>query len=823
LVAALALVALVAGFIGWRLLAPADDALVTAVTDLSFPLVGTLALALAVQAVRRTRLASGEHVAWALLAAALAAYMAGDVLWAAIELSSGETPGASVADVGYLLFYPVALAGLLSLPGAARTRLEKVQFAVDVLVVLVLGVTVEWVLILGPTVSALDTDPVHAALSLAYPIGDLVLLLGVTVVVMRRELSRRELPVVLLVSALAFNLVGDTISGSQNLDQTFATGGIPDICFMLFWLGAGLAMYAQVRREHAAGAGWRPAVAVSWLPYGAMLAAYALAAAAAAYGGDAVGPAVAGAVTVSVLIVARQVVGASQAAESGARAAALTAQASFDALIQQATDVITVVDSLGVIAYCTPSSRRILGVEPGDLIGRGLASLAAGPDFERVDAWLRERSAGLVAETVLVWRIEVGDEQRTVESSAAEAIEAAGVRGVIVTSRDITERVRLEDQLNEARRFEAVGRLAGGVAHEFNNLLTGVGGFAELALADLDHGGVKRDDLLQIKASAERAARITNDLLAFGRRQLVRAEPLDLAEAIAESMPILEQVVGSSVVVATRFATGAPRVLLDRAQLGQALVNLAANARDAMPDGGVITLSVDVVGAESATNAVGASADGESRAWVQLTVSDTGRGMDEATKAHLFEPFFSTKAQAHGGGLGLASVYGIVAAAGGQIDVESAPGMGSSFRLLLPAATVSGSGAHAPEQGLHNSPRSRRVLLVDDDPPVLAYAGRVLEAAGYDVVAFADPVDALRYGLAAADGVDLLVTDVVMPSLTGPLLAERLRARRPGLRTLLISGNPMSSVTDPLLAKPFSARALLDAIERLLPEAPRQG
>ncbi len=643
-----AMAAAVLCFVGWRATGAGDGSAVTTVTDLAFPVVGVLALALAVRAVRRTRPESGERTAWKLLAASLVAYTTGDVLWAILELSSGKGPEVSVADVAYLLFYPLALAGLVSLPGATRNRLEQALFAIDVLVVLILGVAVEWILVIGPAVSTAGDDPAAVAVSLAYPIGDLVLLLGVAVVVVRREFSRAELPVALLVVAFAANLVGDVVSGSEVLDAGFVTGGVPDVCFLVFWLAAGLAMYTQGRApDRDPGHGRRAPTRIAWLPYGAMIGAFVLPVAAVG-ARTPVAPAMVGAGAVGLLIIVRQALVARQGAAAAAATAALAAQARFDALVQEASDLIVVVGPDGVVQYCAPSAWRTLGRDPGSMVGVPFASLACAEDAARLSGWLRDRAAGRGGDARLVWRLAVpGASDRLVESVGSCPLHDAGP-GVVVTSRDISERAQLEDELNEARRLEAVGRLASGVAHDFNNILTAVGGFAEFALADLEHGGAKREDLLQIRAAADRAARITTDLLAFGQRQFVRPEPVDLADAVADSMPLIEQAIGTSIKVATRFGRAVPPVLADRNQVGQVLVNLAANARDAMPDGGTLVIRVESPPAGGAPGAGDAPASGGPGGWVELSVTDTGHGMDEATRSRLFEPFFTTKGLARG-------------------------------------------------------------------------------------------------------------------------------------------------------------------------------
>ena len=363
---------------------------------------------------------------------------------------------------------------------------------------------------------------------------------------------------------------------------------------------------------------------------------------------------------------------------------------------------------------------------------------------------------------------------------------AAKLRGVMV---DITaqkraeeERAGLEQQLRQAQKMEAVGRLAGGIAHDFNNLLTVILGYSGLALERL--GGAEaeiRADLAEIQTASERAASLTQRLLAFNRQQVMSPKVLDLNETVARVESLLSRLIGDDIDVATIPARQQLFVKADPAQLEQVLINLAINARDAMPEGGRLTFATELCEIDDATAL--ATPDAHAGTFAVVSVADTGLGISDATKLHLFEPFFTTKEVGKGTGLGLASVYGTVRQSDGFLTVESEVGRGARFRVFLPLAVEVENGAH-PEQSNGARRGTETILLVEDEGTVLDFTRQALELHGYRVVGAAGPVEALALDVAY----DLLLTDVVMPQMRGGELARRLRQARPGLKTLFMSG-----------------------------------
>jgi two-component system, cell cycle sensor histidine kinase and response regulator CckA len=353
--------------------------------------------------------------------------------------------------------------------------------------------------------------------------------------------------------------------------------------------------------------------------------------------------------------------------------------------------------------------------------------------------------------------------------------------GRVWSFRDVTDRARAEEALRHAQKMNAVGRLAGGVAHDFNNILTVIRNNAELALLGLAEPHPARGDLDEIVAAADRATALTRQLLAFGRKQVARPYVLDLNAAVTEAERLLRRLLPANITIVTRLCAEAPRVVADPGQLEQVLMNLAINARDAMPRGGTLALATSVV-----------AADG--RPWVTLAVADTGHGMDAKTRARAFEPFFTTKGPGQGTGLGLATVYGIVEQSGGRIALESEPGAGATFTVSLPAApagAADGAPVRRSSGPLTHEPRGgapATILLVEDEDAVRLALRRTLEYRGYRVVEARHGAEALRLFERHTPAPDLVLTDVVMPEMGGRELVETLRERHPALRVLFVSG-----------------------------------
>jgi NO-binding membrane sensor protein with MHYT domain/nitrogen-specific signal transduction histidine kinase len=406
--------------------------------------------------------------------------------------------------------------------------------------------------------------------------------------------------------------------------------------------------------------------------------------------------------------------------------------------------------------------------------------------------------------------------------------EASGVRFVGLST-DITDRRQLEEQFRQAQKMEAIGQLAGGIAHDFNNLLTVVKGNTELALQAMADTSAHRQGLLESLAATESAASLTRQLLAFSRRQLLQPRPLSLNDVVSELEPMLQRLIGEDVIITTRFDATPVVALADRGQLEQILMNLAVNARDAMPSGG--TLRIETRDAAPPLPTV-ASRPIPPEPFVMLSISDTGVGIDPAIQARLFEPFFTTKGPSRGTGLGLSTVYGIVTQSGGHIFVDSEPGKGSTFTIYLRRAVLPpGEAIRArASEGAHAPPGSETILLAEDEDGVRTLVRRVLERRGYEVIEASGGAEALDLAERHGGRIDLLLTDVVMPGMGGRELSARLLEQRPDTRVLFMSGYTddqtlRRGLFDPevaFLAKPFSSQDLAAAVRAVLdpPGAP---
>jgi signal transduction histidine kinase/CheY-like chemotaxis protein len=485
----------------------------------------------------------------------------------------------------------------------------------------------------------------------------------------------------------------------------------------------------------------------------------------------------------------------------------------------------------------------------------GLVEMPAAGVLEPANRFLR-RLVGIVlalfaVSLPLAWRWSHGlTRPLTQLTTAAEAIAAGDLdRRVAVDRRDelgrlgaafndmadhvgesrrqleetVAELRRTHDQFTHAQRLQAVGRLAGGVAHDFNNLLTIILGEADLALETLAPNDPTRTALAEIHAAARRATHLTSQLLAFSRKQLVAPTLFDLNALLRDTRSMLRRLIGEHLQIGVRTTDEPLPVLADHGQIEQVIVNLVVNARDAMPGGGRIHLETESVHLDEAY--AGAREEVTPGDYVVLIVSDTGHGMSDEVKAHLFEPFFTTKEPGKGTGLGLAACYGIVKQRGGHLAVYSEEGVGTTVKIFLPRAEMA---LAAPAAQRLEVPRgSETILLVEDEPAVREVASRMLGALGYRVVAAPDAEAALSQ-LTTGDALDLLITDVVLPRMSGRELAERAAALRPGLKVLFISGytddmalqHRLIDSDAALLQKPFTAAGLGLRVRELLAGAP---
>lgn len=474
----------------------------------------------------------------------------------------------------------------------------------------------------------------------------------------------------------------------------------------------------------------------------------------------------------------------------------------------------------GAVVTSMPDSRilelnqgaeRMLGLRRDEVLGQPVAELGLWADLtERDQARDVIQREGIVHNFQARFRARDG-RPLDVLLSACE-IEVDGAPGWLTLFRDVTSQRQLEAQLVHSQKLEAVGRLAGGVAHDFNNLITAIAGYAEFLRAGLPEDDARRADVGEILRATARASRLTQQLLAFGRRQVVHPRVVDLTRLVSGVGSLLRRLLGADIVLEVETTPAPVPVYVDPGQVEQLLVNLAVNARDAMPDGGRLRLTVGADDREAV-----------------LTVADNGLGMSAEVKAQAFEPFFTTK-DGKGTGLGLATVYGIVRQAGGEIAIESEPAGGTTFTIRLPLSPGEITEPAEESSGEPLAAGSETILVAEDEPQVRRLVERSLQRAGYEVFSAPDGQQALEIARSLGREVHLLVTDVVMPGMRGPELAEQFLAIRPASRVLFISGytedvvarRGLAAAGPGFLPKPFTPAELTERVRQLLDAPPEQ-
>lgn len=497
--------------------------------------------------------------------------------------------------------------------------------------------------------------------------------------------------------------------------------------------------------------------------------------------------------------------------------------------VEQAGEVIIITDPDGVIEYVNAAFERSTGYVRAEVLGRTPKMLSSGvhDDAFYRDLWDTIRSGQ-------VWSGRITNKRKdgslyTEEVTISPVLDAkGGVVNYVAAKGDISRRIELEELHQQSQKLEAVGRLAGGVAHDFNNMLNVILTRVEMMLEESDADGPNREAMQEIHDAATRSAGLTKQLLGFARKQDASPRPVDLNETVAGMTRMLERLISEDIALVWSPGAGVPNVRIDPSQLDQVLVNLCVNARDAIEGTGRIAIETAAISGDEIEPAVAAGCAFER--FAVLIVSDSGCGMDAETRERIFDPFYTTKGLGQGTGLGLATVYGIVKQNGGFIDVDSTEGKGSTFRICLPECTdpVEPLADPAP-----TSPRASRggrelILFVEDEPAILRSGVAVLEKLGYRVLPALTPDDALQFAEEHKDAIDLLVTDVIMPGMDGHELAERLRSWHPNLPCLFTSGYTADIISkrgalDPgvhFLQKPFSVHDIADRVRALLDARP---
>ncbi len=495
-------------------------------------------------------------------------------------------------------------------------------------------------------------------------------------------------------------------------------------------------------------------------------------------------------------------------------------EARFRTLIENAWDVIFIVDPETTIEYVSPTVTRVLGYEPHEVVGRHATDFFDRRDVPGILTRFRREMRLPGSHTPIELRIRHKDGSTLLaEATGNNQLDNPAVGGFVVTLRDIRARRHLEEQFQQAQKMEAIGTLAGGVAHDFNNLLTVISGYGELVDGRLPEGDPLHRQIAQIRKASDRAADLVRKLLAFSRKQDVRPATVDANEAVGEVDKMLRRLIGENIDLTVARAPEAAYVHVDRTQLEQIIMNLSVNARDAMPAGGDLSIGVDV--RQACRKCQCPDRPPGLNECVSLTVRDTGQGMSEETKAHIFEPFFTTKDVGQGTGLGLSMVYGAVKQAGGCITVKSDVGQGTAFRICLPRIP-------APETAAPNAPPPQEtqggretVLLVEDEALLRAMLSDALRHAGYRVLEARHGEEAWDIVRRGQVPIDLLLTDMVMPRMGGRELAEHVAAVAPDMAVLYMSGHTKHELAPGthLLKKPFTPATLVSEVRSAIERA----
>jgi len=478
---------------------------------------------------------------------------------------------------------------------------------------------------------------------------------------------------------------------------------------------------------------------------------------------------------------------------------------------------LTAIASIATLAMLSRMMPQLVALpSPAQLAAEAEERRAAEEEVRSVNAELEGRVARRTAELVQsesMYR-QLAAEQRQAAESLEQALE--NVR------REMKRRRDLESQLIQSQKMEAVGRLAGGVAHDFNNLLTVILGYNEMLFEQVKGDPAAIEYTREVLQAAERASALTNQLLAFSRRQVSAPRMVNLNEVVGHIDKMLRRIIGEDVELEIRLAPELAPVHVDPAHMDQVIMNLAVNSRDALPSGG--NLTIETANVQLTEEYAGGHLDLAPGPYVLLSVSDNGTGMDAVTKSRLFEPFFTTKEKGKGTGLGLSIVYGIVKQHGGQILVYSEPGQGTVFKIYLPAAVAPAEAAAPAGQETRATVARHNILLVEDEDQVRNLTRTMLVRRGHRVLHAGSAADALALAQDASEAIDLLLTDIVMPRMNGLELAKEIRALRPGILVLFMSGYTDSNVVSqgmidadaPFIQKPFTAAALYRKVEEVL-------
>jgi PAS domain S-box-containing protein len=771
-------------------------------------------------AATRTERRTGR--AWLLIGLAAIGSAIGSIAETIIHLENGAIERQLWIHGLFSIVYLLFVAGLLSFPSAPRRRADRITLLFDTATVALSGVMIFWYWSVRTGAFGTATSLENKAIVIGYPSADLAVLLIAAILLVRAADKRGRSIFGYIAIGYLCSSIADFWYGYLQLGISYQRNTVVDMC----WFAAVLfpIFAARSQLEHSATPGPPKRAAARWMaeiPLIAVGLAFAILFFAIRDDREKVEVQLGvGALVMTFLAIARQRISAREAARLMTERA--TRDARFRALVQNSSDVVIVLDASLAATYVSPAIEGVLGLTPEDRLGRAFVEMVATEDrAEAAELLARVAASPFATESLRCRMVHADGTLRMMETLASNLLEDPAVMGVVLNSRDISQRSALEEQLQHAQKLEVVGRLAGGIAHDFNNLLMVIGANAEFVLSDDSDTVAKREAAIEIQETTKRAAALTKQLLSFSRREESRPlviDPNNVARHVERMLLRLLQ-------HATRFQTDLTdepaAILIDPGQLEQALLNLAVNARDAMPSGGLLRLRTRIEQVSERTPMDhGTLQPGK---YVAISVTDEGAGMSPEVRRRIFEPFFTTKPIGAGTGLGLAMVLGVVQQAGGQVQVQTEPGAGTTITLYLPAtANVEKREVLRPHAASMRG--SGRILVVDDEEGVRTVLQRLLRRIGYEVDAVGDADTALALLSVQPLRFDVVLSDILMPNKTGLELAEEIICAAIPISIVLMTGfadnATVREATDthrlPVLRKPFEVDQLAVIVEDAL-------
>jgi PAS domain S-box-containing protein len=763
--------------------------------------------------------------AWLLIMVASTFNAIATILWSISQVVFHNDDLQLWLNVLFAVGYVFSIAGLLSFPSAPRRRADRLTFLFDIATIALSGGMIFWYWCVRTGGFVASTTLTSKGLVIGYPSADLVVLLVAATLLVRSADDRNRRIFAFIALAYLCSAIGDFWYGYRTMEGQHQRNTLLDV----FWIAGSLFLIvaAAAQLERKSRGGEAKTMGTSWMaeiPFVAVGLAFAMLFLAMRENRENVEVQLGvGALVMTVLAIARQRISSREAARLMDERA--TRDARFRALVQHSSDVVLVLDTALEASYVSPAIEGVLGYSAERWANRPFVDWVA-PEHRQTAADLLARVAAVpfAIESLSCRMVHADGTLRCMETVASNLLEDPAVQGIVLNSRDITQRTALEEQLQHTQKLEVVGRLAGGIAHDFNNLLMVIGANAEFVLSEDGDGAATREAANEIKETTKRAAALTKQLLAFSRRQDTRPVVLDPNLVVNHVERMLLRLMQHAARFQVDLVDGPASIEIDPGQLEQALLNLAVNARDAMPSGGLVTMRTRNVTLARRTEVDrGVLPPGD---YVAISVEDTGSGMSAEVRGRLFEPFFTTKAIGSGTGLGLAMVLGVVQQAGGQILVDSTLGKGTTITLFLPVAR--GAATRPVARSDAGAMRGTgRLLVVDDEEGVRTVLQRLLRRMGYEVEAVGDAATALALLAVAPLRFDLVLSDILMPDETGLDLAGKLLDARVPVAIVLMTGfadkATVREATEtyrlPVLKKPFDVDQLAAIVEEALSNA----